>query len=493
MSVNIERTVYGAINFGCGALAGLTLVYPTVWPVAFISMVPLFFAIIGRNCTQRQAFMFGYVWGAGLIGVSLSFVFGMLPLDWLGVSAPLVGGVVVTALWVFLLGVLAIPVGVFGTLLWHMRHVHKLILVAICPVAWVLLELIRAIIFSILALGPGTSIGPHFTFAFLGYVFAGAHGLLFLAPIGGPLFLSWLVVFVNASLFFVLQLLFVKRWWAGITACLVFIVGLIVLNAVLPARVHISVGAGTVEVGGVSVGLIHTNEEASFELSPDTALLARTRLEESIIASLSETPDAKVIILPEDSRFEQVISNPNTSMDHATLETLAKRQALLIGSGRVDDGQNAHGVLYVYDFAIGAPIQFSAKSYLVPFGEYVPFVISMFGKIFGFEKPIQNLVDARASYIPSKWNPEERVVDWNGVSYGILSCSELFTPYFMRDVAHAGADVVVLMSSQSWVKSSSPILFNQMLGMAVVGSAWVGKPYLQATNGAPNIFIGINH
>ena len=59
----------------------------------------------------------------------------------------------------------------------------------------------------------------------------------------------------------------------------------------------------------------------------------------------------------------------------------------------------------------------------------------------------------------------------------------------MRDLARSGADAIVMLSSQSWIRQESPILFNQMLGMAIVQSAWLQKPYLQATNSAPNVVI----
>lgn len=147
----------------------------------------------------------------------------------------------------------------------------------------------------------------------------------------------------------------------------------------------------------------------------------------------------------------------------------------------------------MYDFSSHAPALFSAKSYLVPFGEYVPYLASAIARMFGAREHIERLTATRASYIPGDWDPEQRIVSWNGVSYGLLSCSELFYPSFMKDLSNAGADVMVSMSSQSWVRNGSPVLFNQTLGMAIVNAAWVERPYMQATNKAQNVFIDVRH
>lgn len=455
--------------------------------------MPLFVAAMTTNRTQWQAFALGFIWGAGLMGISLSFIFAMLPLDWLGITVPLAGDAAAAGLWAVLTAVLSVPIGLFAVLIWHLRGARGVVLACISPIAWVLLELARASLVSILALGPGTSIGPYFTFGFLGYALAGAHGLLVLAPLGGPLFLGWCIVLVNTAVFLALRPLPVKERAAKAIFCLAFLIGVVALNALLPARVHVAVGASVAEVGRAQVVLVHSDEDASFKVSPDAGALARAHLAGTIVADLASGPGAKVVVLPEDSRFERTIVNPSTAMDRAVLAALSERQALLIGSGRVSDGQVSRGVVYAYDFAVDEPVQFSVKSYLVPFGEYVPYVASVLGRAFGFERQMQGLADVRASYVSGDWNPEERVVRWNGVSYGLLSCSELFYPYFVRDLADAGADAIVVMSSHSWIRSGSPVLFNQMLGMAVVDAAWVGKPYLQATNKAPNIFISIEN
>lgn len=479
------------INFMCGLFVGLALVYTALWPFVFILIIPLLFFAVEDVYTGREVFVFGLVWGFGLMSVSLSFIFAMLPLTWLGVTSAFAGAVAATCLWVLLSCSMAVSVGLFALSVRCIRKVHSLVFLYAAPLFWVALELVRATSVSILAAGPGTTVGPHFTFGFLGYVLSGAHGLLFLAQLGGPFFLSWLVILINVIAFLVLRILHEQKKAVSVALAAAFLAVPFAANSMLPAYVHISIGPSVAEIESTRVALVHSEERAYFKTTPGVEQQIRTRLGETILDSLHAAPDASVVVLPEDSRFERIISNPRTDTDRKVLETLTQQRALLIDSSRVDRGAGTRSVIYAYDFKENAPLQFSGKSYLVPFGEYIPYIVSFAGPIFGFRAQIQNLAESRASYVSAPWNPQERIIEWNGISYGILSCSELFSPYLVKGLTHAGADVVVAMSSQSWMQNDSPVLYNQMLGMAIVDSAWAGKPYMQATNKAPNIYITI--
>jgi apolipoprotein N-acyltransferase len=463
--------------------AGLSLIFSPVWPLIFVALVPLLLAL-EKAASSRKAMVLGLVWGAGLMGTSLSFVFAMLPLDWLGMSEGLLGISAVAALWAATTCFLAAPVAIFALVVWRIRHAPAPLIAVVVPLVWTLLECARAILYSMLAIGPGTSIGPFFTFGFLGYALAGASGLLQLAPLGGPLALGWFAALTNTALYLILRTLPAAplrvAGGAGAVAVLWF------LNAVLPPRVEIEVGANAAHVNETLVALVHTHEAARFAMTAQEEAAARVRLASTISRTLTDQPTAQVVVVPEGSTFTGSAASPP---EREAAAALASRGALLIGSRRSSDGEAARSVLYAYDAANQAPIQVSAKSYLVPFGEYVPHVLADVGRVFGFEEQVEVLADKRASFRPAPWHPEERLVRWQGVTFGVLACSEMFYPYFSKDVADAGADAIVVLSSQSWVRGASPVLFNQLRAMAVVNAAWVGKPWLQATNGAPNVVV----
>lgn len=469
-----------------GVVAGLPLIVPPLWPAAFLSLVPLLRVIDVQGCSRRLAAIGGFAWGAGLIGKSLSFVFAMLPFDWLGIANPALGALAALITWGACVSVLALPLGAFGLACWHLRRYSPWVILLVCPVAWVALEVMRATLYSLLVWAPGTSIGPYFTFGFLGYSLAGAHGLLWLAPLGGVLFLSWFVAFTNTLLFLVVRPSVTRRaaaLCAGVAALLW------IVNAVLPPRVQVGVGAAQGTVGDTQVALVHSDQQASFGTTEAQAAAARNALASAIVEDLAVDRSAQIVVLPEDSRFAQSIADASSRAEQRALAALASRRALLIGSSRSGSGAGASGVLYAYDVAGREPVQAAAKSYLVPFGEYVPYAVSLLGHVAGFDVALHALVAARASYVPAPWQPKDRIVEWQGVLYGVLSCSELFYPFFVKDLADAGADAIVVLSSQSWIRNGSPVLFNQMLGMAVVDAAWLGRPWLQATNGAPNVVV----
>lgn len=471
-----------------GVVAGLSLIVPELWPAAFVALVPLLLAIDAHG-TRRSAWMLGLIWGAGLMSTTLSFVFAMLPLDWLGVTDAAVGAGAAVLVWGAVSALLALPAGIFGLVFLYARAWPAPLMAATVPAAWVALELARAALHSVVALGPGTAVGPFFTFGFLGYALAGARGLLLLAPIGGPLFLSGCIVLMNITIFLALRRLPLEAKATKAVVCLAFLITIVAVDALLPARVRVEVGASAAQVGGIDVVLIHTDEDARFAAASIEQDDSRARLAAQVTRSLTGG-EADVVVLPEDSRFAKSIVTPTSPAEEEAIALLESRGALLIGSSRSGDTV-ARGVLYAYDFGAKALVQVSAKSYLVPLGEYVPHTVVLLSRLFGVHQSVQRLGEVRASYRPAPWRPDDRIVRWRGVSLGVLSCSELLNPYFVKDLASAGADAIVVLSSQSWIRGDSRVLFNQLLGMAVVNAAWTGKPWLQATNGAPNVLVEV--
>lgn len=434
---------------------------------------------------MRDAFWYGAIWGIGLFGTSLSFVFTMLPFDWLGISSSVVGVIAATSAWSIVSAMLALSVGLFALVVWHIRSNRAVLLVG-APLLWAVLEIVRALFVSFAALGPGTSLGADFTIGNLAYALAWSPGLLSLfGPLGLP-FLSGLIVFLNAITYVVIRDLATMR------AALMLVampVALVAINMLLPAQMAVQLGSSSAIIKGVEIALTHTDIDATLTVSRAAQVAQTDKASAAIIETLAQHPDARVVVMPEDSRYVRTALQASSSVSRAAIELLKERNMLMLDSARLDRGTEARDLLYAYDFARASTTHMSAKAYLAPFGEYVPYIVHAGAQVLGFGDAIKRLIASRSSYVPGIWQAEGRIVEIGGVRLGMLSCSELFAPRFMRDLAQENVDAIVLMSSQSWIRQDSQILFNQMLGMAIVQSAVVGKPYLQATNRAPNIVI----
>src|SRR5690606_2426361 len=74
----------------------------------------------------------------------------------------------------------------------------------LAPTLWVFFEYIRSFFVSLLWVGDGALVGPHWSISFLGYNIASVKFLAPLASLGGVFVLSMLVVFLNLLFFFLI-------------------------------------------------------------------------------------------------------------------------------------------------------------------------------------------------------------------------------------------------------------------------------------------------
>ncbi|NEQ21520.1 MAG: apolipoprotein N-acyltransferase, partial [Microcoleus sp. SIO2G3] len=67
-----------------GILMGLTPAPVEAWPLAWIALVPLWFAVANGQ-KLRQSALYGLLWGIGYHGLALFWITGVHPMDWMGV------------------------------------------------------------------------------------------------------------------------------------------------------------------------------------------------------------------------------------------------------------------------------------------------------------------------------------------------------------------------------------------------------------------------
>ncbi|HEY9826833.1 MAG TPA: hypothetical protein V6D19_15440, partial [Stenomitos sp.] len=73
------------LMLGAGIALGASLAPVSAWGIAWIAVAPLWVAAV-KSQTLKEAMFFGLCWGIGYHGTALSWVVGLHPLTWLGLS-----------------------------------------------------------------------------------------------------------------------------------------------------------------------------------------------------------------------------------------------------------------------------------------------------------------------------------------------------------------------------------------------------------------------
>ncbi len=304
-------------------------------PVGFFPIALATFAVLVNGlatATPRRAFWTGYVFGAGLFGAGVSWVYISLH-DFGGMPMPLAA--------IATLGFCAFLALFPAAAAWLQARIPAPYWARACltvPAAWTLAEWLRSWIFTGF---PWLSAG----YAAVGWPIQGY------APILGVFALSFLTVALAG-----LVSLFCKERKAAAVASFIVILGL--GQALRYVEWTRPVGEP------VSAALLQGNIEQELKFRPERypAIL-------ETYARLAQGTDAKLIVLPETAipRFYDLIEPQYL----ARLEAAAKRNGgdLLLGVPfRTPAGEYFNSVL-----SLGtSPRQAYHKVHLVPFGEFIP-------------------------------------------------------------------------------------------------------------------------
>ena len=145
----------------------------------------------------------------------------------------------------------------------------------------------------------------------------------------------------------------------------------------------------------------------------------------------------------------------------------------VIGGGARREG----GALYnsAALFSRGCTPQYYDKVHLVPFGEYIP-----------GDKVWKRL--QRFAPVGSCTPGELKTFDWNGVQIGVAICFEDTDSAQMRRLAAAGADMLVMITNDSWFGGS--VEAEQHAWQCVARAAETGLPVVRVGNSGVTGIVG---
>ena len=285
-------------------------------------------------------------------------------------------------------------------------------------------------------------------FGELGLVGAHAQWLLPVAAFGGVYAMTAIIALFNSALAGIVAGTRNARI-AGAVAIAAIVLVVITADIV---RDRVSLDPPSVRVA-VAQGGISQREKWS------PAVFEHTMAVYSDLTHRAAAQGASVVIWPETAITSNPLQNPSLL---AYLERLAAANKVWLFAGAIDRPQEDtlyNSVLQVSP--TGVFIKKYDKHILVPFAEYLPFEHALRGlPLFG-----------EASHFSS--GPGPALFDAAGVRFGPLVCYEsAFAPY-AREIANAGADVLVIVTDDAWFGDTSGPY--QHAEMSVVDAVETGR------------------
>lgn len=441
------------VNNALALLAGLSCVFGFapfgIFPVPVLALAVLFF-LWGRADTPRAAAGSGFAFGLGLFGAGVAWIYVALH-DYGGMSMWLAGSATLLfsaflALFPALAGLLQARVA---------KKLPLLRMILVMPAVWVLIELLRGMIFT------------GFPWLTLGYAHSGS-------PLAGyaPLLGAYGVSLLAAICAGLLAVLWAERWSrTGLIALSVF--ALLWTAGGLLRSVNWTHPQGA----PFSVALVQGNigQDTKFkEEALDDTLNTYRRL-------VMQNP-AKLTVLPETAFPVMQDELPQSLLDQLRENAKTNNGDLLIGVFERDVGGYYNSV-----FALGASENRFAqdlhyrKHHLVVFGEFIPF------------RPVLGWLINEVLHIPmgdlARGDVRQAPLSVAGQQVAVNICYE---DVFGEEIINAlpQATLLVNVTNDAWYGDSyAAAQHNQMSQFRALET---GRMMLRATNTGVTSIIGVN-
>lgn len=393
-----------------GLLLGVGFFWPTFWILSIVGAA-YFLLLTQREQSRKSLLIGGWLTFSLKASLALTWFWSTYPIIWLPVE---IGKIQLLILFIYWFSA-ALWIGTGGILIAYLLKFFKLnnpISFFAIPIIWIAGELFGSIFFSIITLGAGSNINSQFSFGYVGYLLAENNFLIKAAAIGGVFSLSFLFITMTLGLLLVLRKVPIRFRY--------LVLGTSMFLLALPSFSINYIDEHTPEEGGQAVALIETDFSVDMLRSREGVSLISTKLGEAVRSALELEPG--YIILPEDSRFF------NQAMAVASTKAFFKFQyknpsAVIVDSGRVGQDENTFVQAFIYDGVTGE-VNKIRKSYLVPQGEYVPYLYANAFKLLGFGEAVQT-IEKDISY---KLATSSSQVSLDNQIPGILFCFESVSP-----------------------------------------------------------------
>lgn len=447
---------------------GVPFLLSSLWFLAPVGFALFFFALTRAECARHVLYV-GWLGAYALYSFALYAIFWhTLPLEWLGVFEPRVAVLLVAVSWALTSAGFALGGAIFGLLVYYLTDGSWRDFFTISA-AWVMSEVAGSFIFSIQNIGPGSFIGVDFTLPYLGYLLAENLALAQAAWLGGVYLLSALAACIGVLL--VRACCADRKERVVLLVCLACFVVLSLCSWLVPSAA---------EADDMRLALVTTQEPPIF--APTLADTAENT--KRIADLLSGVRDVDVVVLPESAGFVSGMRLLYGAEASGRIrDVFGDAVPIMIDSASGEHEGTQRSMLEVFDAATSRSV-LSSKRFLLPDGEYVPYLYRPLIALLGGEDTLRAITEHR-EFTPG---PVPAPFEIASAPVGILFCNEALSPVLYQTLARDGAEAFVNLSSHAWFHGSRAV-YEHMQRVARVRAIESRRFYLQANNTAPSFAL----
>jgi apolipoprotein N-acyltransferase len=403
-----------------------------LWPLAIISPAMLLW-IWQKNQTAKQAFISGLVYGLGLFGMGVSWVFVSIH-RFGNTNIPI--AILITALLVI---VLALFIATQGYIL---KRFFRGNTTAFCllgfPSSWVLFEWLRSWLFT------------GFPWLYLGYSQLETP-LSGYAPILSVYGVSTAVLLTSGALITILMGNRKTKSFSSLLIIVIWGIGFLLQQQNFTQQ----------NPKPYTVSLVQGNIEPFDKFASEDPIGST----EKIYGKLTEPVWGADLILWPESAIPLPLPYSKSYIDQLDKKARLHHTTLITGIQVINPQGEYHNSL----IALGEGHGVYHKYHLVPFGDFLPFDHWLRGLIGFFDLPM-------SSFTPGP--TQQPLISANDLKITPLICYEIAFPELLRDTLR-NADVIITLSEDGWFGESwGP---HQHLEIAQMRALETGRTVLRAT------------
>lgn len=449
-----------------GAFTSIGVLFPAFGFISLLGLIAFLILLHSLDGSRRSILLTTLAFGFAYCGGVHIWLWNLLPLDWLGVTNPLYGYVLLLFYWstiafsfgsVFLL--FTIP---------YVRYRSALPLSGALFTAslWTIVQYVQMWGTSIVTAGDGSLFGAHYSTVLLGYAASAIPSLLLLARFGGIFVMTFAFVYGAALLASAAEQWFREKRVGSALYMAVACLTLLGLGSfVIPSNDS--------DNRTIPIALVTTDFTTRGTFTRETAT---KKVQSQISETLPSAPRGTLYVLPEE------ITVLTTDSNEAFLSALDNGDHGALFSSAVHAGEKKRLRMFLYHS--GTSTGFYDKMLLSPQGEYGPWFYQVWLRLIGGPQ----LVEASRSNYTYERGTRTVVAHIPGASIGALFCSDILSPQLYRFLARDGATVLTESTSLAWFHSS-PIVDSVMLTIARVRAAENNRYLVIAGNAAPSTVI----
>lgn len=422
---------------------------------AFFGFIPLFYLIFNSPKENKNNFLFGFFAGLTYFAIVMKWLWSVYPLNWLGIENKFSSFFLVGLIYLISIAGMALFWGLTFFAISKINESKNLkINLFLFPAIFVLGEYLKSFFFSLLWLGSGTIFGANWTIGNFAYSFHNNQIFLKLSSFFGIYGILFLISFLNILLFLILfksKLNLSKK---------ILILISIILSLSLGGRI-------------INFNQIKSEKEIPFAIIqtkipseidyPITKQLEDFKNQLSLLKEAAKiNPQPKVIIFPEAANFlKNLALFLNTKEAEKFWKEIFPNPTLIIDNSRITEKEGVKSRIIFLNSKEGVS-GFYDKKFLTPGGEFIPYHLKFFLKIFS-KNTLANFSFYREF---SRGKEKPKVIEFHNQNFnlkiGSLICSALFSPGLFRDLGKQNPDFFVVLASTGIFKGSDDLLLQNL-------------------------------